>query len=356
MHGYTGCTLDLANITEGTPLSEVSARPPATEVHKPGTRHGPAQKSRKDVSVRGTGPGVRKKKIRRRSPTESHDNSEAGPEHQEDQREQTNPPVGPFIREGDPGFEAAFQASNRQRRQRQVARQPRPAWHGPRNPAYLGPPRPAYLGPSSQYVPESPPTRRTPQSDVSDSEILGDSEESTLRTPAERSSAAPDPRVPAPSRDLANSPTPPLRHPRKNPMTGLPFEAWNRRPEALSGYSDTPVQRGGSSTGSRVPLSTRAQTPEDNHTRTRGTRDPNPGLPTDPADWGPQGYYYRSPGGNYYHVNGVEIQTPVTNPRRSSSSGMGSTQTRSNNGRTQRVSLPPQPSRHAHSVGTPSLL
>lgn len=338
MHGCSRFTLDLADITEGTPLSEASTRPRAAQTQKRGTRHGPAPKTEKRVSVKGNGQAAGAKSVRGRSTAERHNTTEADHEHQEDHSEQTN--LQPF-REGDPGFEAAYQASLGSRRQRRSN--------------FRGPPRPANLGRPSRHIPETPPTRLSPQDDVSDSELLGYSEERTLRTATEGSNPPPDPRVPAPPRNLANSPTPSLRRPRTSPMTGLPFEPLNRRPEALSGYSDTTVRRRGSSMSSRVPPSTRTQLSGDNDERTGPTMNPNPSLPTDPANLLSQDYYYRSPGGSYYHDVSPEIPTSATNPWPSSSSGMGVTQNRSNHGRTQPIGQPSQPSGHTQPVGTSSL-
>lgn len=361
MSSYSGFALDLADFTKDTPLSDVNAR---QQTRKRVRLSKTAPKNGQRIYVRGKGPVARAKKVnstkgRQSTPESQASTTDVEPEHEEDHSEQTSRSVGHIYREGDPGFEAAYQASILERRRRQDIVQPqrqippRPAPRHSHGVAYHDRPR--------QYVPDSPPTRRIPQDDVSDSEILGYSEDRTLVAPDARSNAFPAPRVPARPRDPANSPTPPPRRRRRNPMTGLPFEPLNRRPEALSGYSDTPVRRRGSSIrSSRVAPSTSVHTPEDNHGPTGTTRNPNTEFSVDPANRPPQNYYDRSPGGSYYHDEEVsETPTSVTNPGPSSSSGMGFTQDRPAHGRTQsngQPGQPPDPSRYAQLVDLSPLI
>ena len=337
MSGYSGCALDLANFTKDTPFSDVNAQAQTQKRVMPSKT---APRLGQRVYVRGKGPVARAKKARRtkrqHSITESQNSTtDIEPERQEGHNEQMNRSAAQIYREGDPGFEAAYQASILERRRRQDIGQPHRQVHrGAPRPASRHPSRPAYHDPPRQYVPDSPPTRRTPQDDVSDSELLGYSEDRTLVAPDARSNLFPAPRVSAPPRDPANSPTSPPRRRRRNPMTGLPFEPLNRRPEALSGYSDTPVRRRGSSIRrSWVARSTNVHTPEDDYGRTGTTRNPNTGFPIDPTTRSPQNYYDRSPGGSYYHDGDVS-ETPTS----------------------QTIGQPPEPSRYTQMVGLSSLI
>lgn len=334
MSSHSRFTIDLADLTKDMSLTDINARPQTQKRVRPSRA---APKIEQRDFVRGKGPLARvgKAKTTKRpySTIESRESTtDIEPEHQEDHSEH---PAGQIYREGDPGFEAAYRASIMARRRRQEGGQPHRQVHHAR-----------------QYVPDSPPTRRTPQDDVSDAELLGYSEDRTSVAPYTQSNAFPAPRVPAPPRNPANSPTPPPRPRRRNPMTGLLFEPLHRRPEALSGYSDTPVRsRGSSVRSSRVAPSTTVHAPEDNYGRAGATRTPNTGFPVNPDNRPPQTYYERSPGGSYYHDDDGS-ETPI-GP--TSSPGVSFTETRPAHGHIQRINRAPYPSRDAQIVG-PSFL
>lgn len=244
--------------------------------------------------------------------------------------------AGLILFEGDPGFEAAFMASRRRRRQAQDVG---PAPHPGR------PPRPAF--------PNTPPTR---QYAVSDSEVSGDTEESTL---VESSDVVTAPQVPATPAHPANTPTPARRR-AINAITRLPFEGARRRPEALSGYGHSPVRRRGSRDRSSRAAPPSLGIAEDDRGHAVVTRESNAarlGLPVAPLNRRPaQSTYRRSPSGSHHYTDDSGAPTYVIHPRPSTTDRIDFTPNQRRHTHAQTNAQPPHPGENAQLVGPSSPL
>lgn len=271
------------------------------------------------------------KKIKKPAGRRQQDSTtDSGPEHDEDGSERGDSSAGAFYFEDDPGFEAAFQASRRGRPRRQAQDNE----HSSR------PPR--------RTSSTNPLTRHTTRDNVSDSEILGDSEEGTddesdtPMGPAQLSGTTIAPRVSALFAHPANTPTP-VRRPNISAITGLPFAGPNRRPEALSPYGDNSIHRRNSHvSSSRATPSTSVHSIEDNHGRPRNFNTTSAGLPIAPEDRPPQSYYTRFPDGSYEHYREVSGRPAyMTHPGPSSDSRTGFTPNQLAHGQAQTNTQPP---------------
>ena len=187
-----------------------------------------------------------------------------------------------ILQPGDPGFEEAFQESNRARRRR-AAEAAQAAGGGTqedrRDPN--GPPRPA---------PHDLPHRPSRPSSVHDTPYLG--RQAPSDTPSGAEPLGTEGR------------TPPTQAPRQNisAITGRPFAGRHRRPEALSPYGDNPVRHWNPAVGrprAAPPLGLRVT---QGHTaRPTATRTDNTGRPSAPILPPRQGVYFRGPEGMHIY-------------------------------------------------------
>ena len=287
-------SLDLTDMTKDLPLSVVKARAEVTQTQKSKKAKQPT------TAVKEENHGVFKKKPKARVAAiaketrnltgrrQQHSNLEFEGEHDEDGNEEGDSSAGEVYLEGDPGFEAAYQASRRRR----PGRQAQDTAQGSRYPT--GPPRQAFSGtpPAGRNrrhhnldAETIPPTQRIPRGDVSDSELLGDVEGRTLVGPAQLSDTA---TAPTQSGHPANT-SAPARRQNISAITGLPFAGSNRRRGAFSGYGD-----------------------EDNHRRARISSAASARLPVAAENRHPQSRYTTSLDGSH-----------VTHPEPSSNSRAG---------------------------------
>lgn len=240
----------------------------------------------------------------------------SGPENSAGDWEGRNPGATQFIFEGDPGFEAAYQAGLRERRRRtQNARR------APPNLPQESPPRRRHATSPPSTRPSTPDT--VSLDTVSDSELLGETEDQTPVAPTRQYDTATAPRVPR-TLALPTDPPVPARPQRINAMTGLPFAGPNRRREALGGYGDNLPYRSDSPVrGSQVTQSPSIRITQDNNGRSEVMRQSSAasiGLPVAPANILPRSIYSHSPSGNYYaYDNGSETPTSASRPDPSSS-------------------------------------
>ena len=230
---------------------------------------------------------ARAKRTRRRRQQDS--TTESGPEDDEDGSERGDSSAGAFYFEGDPGFEAAFQASRRGRPRRQAQD----------NENNSRPPR--------RTSSTTPLTRHTTRDNVSNSRLLGNSEDSiegesdALVRPAQRSGTTIAPLIPVPSARPVNTLTR-VRRPNISAITGLPFAGPNRRPQAMSPYGDYSIRRRSSHvSSSRATPSTGVHSIEENHGRARNFDTTSAGLPVAPENRPSQNDYLRPPGGLHSH-------------------------------------------------------
>lgn len=187
-----------------------------------------------------------------------------------------------ILQPGDPGFEEAFQESNRARRRR--AAEAAQAAGGVtqedrRDPN--GPPRPA---------PHDLPHRPPRPSPVHDTPYLGRQDPSDTPSGAEPLGT--------------EGATPPTQAPRQNisAITGHPFAGRHRRPEALSPYGDNPVRHRNPAVGrphAAPPLGVRVT--QDHTARPTATRTDNTGRPSAPILPPRQGVYFRGPEGMHIY-------------------------------------------------------
>lgn len=243
--------------------------------------HGIVKKTPK-AEVAATAKNTRKSTRRR----QQHSNLESEGEHDEDDSEEGDSSAGEVYLEGDPGFEAAYQASRRRR----PGRQAQDTAHGSRYPTgprrgFSGTPPHVNRRHPNLDAETTPPIQRTPRGDVLDSELLGDVEGRTLVGPAQPSDTA---TAPTQSGHPANTPAPARRR-NISAITGLPFAGSNRRRGAFSGYGD-----------------------EGNHGRARVSNAASARPPVAPEDRPPQIRYTTPPIGSH-----------VTRPEPSSNSRAG---------------------------------
>lgn len=226
-------------------------------------------------------------------------------------------PEGQFFQEGDPGFEAAYQASRLRRQQAaQRAAQQAPqipeVRHAPRRP-----PRRAPTGPTPESASREPRSHTESQARQRIKEAM--QADRLRRRQARQAQVASEVR-PAPRRPPRAAPAPesvpqaytsdsgsqslespallaPSRPRPINPITGLPFLAPRRRPEALSGYGDRQTRRRSPAVGSstRAAPSTSAR---DNSMRPVASRS---GFPVPPTMNFHPSFYAPGPDGMHYH-------------------------------------------------------
>ena len=227
---------------------------------------------------------ARAKRTRRR---QQDSTTESGLESDEDGSERGDSSAGAFYFEGDPGFEAAFQASQRGRPRRQAQD----------NEDSSRPPR--------RTSSTTPLTRHTTRDNVSVPKLLGNSEDSiegesdNLVRPAQLSGTTIAPLTPVPSARPVNTLTR-VRRPNISAITGLPFAGPNRRPQAMSPYGDHSIRRRSSHvSSSRATPSTGVHSIQENHGRARNLHTTSAGLPVAPENRPPQNHYLRPPGGSY---------------------------------------------------------
>ncbi len=279
-------------MTKDLPLSVIKAHAQVAQTQK-------AQKAKQPkTAVKKGNHGIVKNKPKAevaatakktRNPTrrrQQHSNLESEGEHDEDDNEEGDSSAGEVYLEGDPGFEAAYQASRRRR----PGRQAQDPAQGSRYPT--GPPRRDLSGTppvrrnrrhTNLDAETTPSTQRIPRGDVSDSELLGDVEGRTLVGSAQPSDTA---TAPTQSGHPASTPAPARRR-NISAITGLPFAGSNRRRGAFSGYGD-----------------------EDNQGRARVSNAASARLPVAPENRPPQSRYTNPPNGS--HVTNPE---PLSNSR-----------------------------------------
>ena len=307
---------DLADRTKDEPLSVGKARARAARTRKSSkplfdlgqVKTGAVKKKRhsqKPAMPKKTKQTTAHQQLKEAAQVQRDSTTEHDSEDETEIDERGDSSAAPLHFEGDPGFEAAFQASRRARRQAQDIE------NAPRPPHRRGSP--------------TLPNRRAPRGDVLDSELLGDENiEGRTLVAAPSSDTVTARQESAPPTSPSNALTPAPRQ-RISAITGLPFAGQYRRPEALSGHGDSQFRRRGSpERNSRVTPSTRNRTTEDNNGRavlTSNSSAASIGLPVPPADRPHQSYYCPSPGGSHYqYTDNSGTPTSVTRPTPSSNS------------------------------------
>lgn len=339
---------DLADRTKDEPLSVAKARARVARTRKSGkpsfalgqVKTGAVKKKRhsqKPAMPKKTKQTTAHQQLKEAAQVQRDSTTEHDSEDETEIDERGDSSAAPLHFEGDPGFEAAFQASRRARRQAQDIE------HAPRPPHRRGPP--------------TLPSRRAPRGAVLDSELLGDENiEGRTLVAAPSSDTVTARQESAPPTPPSNAPTPAPRQ-RISAITGLPFAGQLRRQEALSGYGDSQFRRRGSPVrNSRVTPSTRNRTTEDNDGRavlTSNSSAASIGLPVPPADRPHQSYYCPSPGGSHYqYTDNSGTPTSVTRPTPSSNSDgtIGANQ----RAPAQTTTQPPHPGPNVQPVSPPS--
>ena len=340
MHRHSRFPSDFAKMTKDIPLSVTKARADTAKSRKSskGTPAigGMAKAKARDGAIKKK-PSSKKaaaaKKTKKSARRQQRDSTlESEPDHDEDENEERGSPGPQLFLEGDPGFEAAFQASRRARPSQQAqgtARRPQ-----------VPPPREAPRAPRTSTA------RNFSQDDVSDLELLGDNEGSTLVAPTQRADTATTPRVIAPPPQIIDRPSP-VRHQRISAITGLAFAGPRRRPEALGGYGDSHTRRRGSPVrNSRVAASTGVSIAEADSGRgvvAGNSYAARLGLPVAQPNRPPQDVYVRAPDGSHHHyTDDSGVPTYVTHPDPSTTSHVGYTSNQRRQGHTQ-TNAPAQP-------------
>ena len=305
-------------MTKDIPLSVAKARADAAKSRRSGK---PAPAIGDMAKAKPREGAIKKKPKSRKSATAMKSRTSTGrrqpdittgssPESDEDKSEGGESPAGGVFLEGDPGLEEAFQASRRGRTLQQAqGTAPRPRVRFPQE---------------DRHAPRTSPARNSSRDDVSDSELLGESESPTPVAPTQLADTVTAPRVSAPPTHPARR-SPPVPRQRISAITGLPFAGRHRRPEALGGYRDSQIRRSRSpERSSRAAASTGVRITEDAHGRGVVTRESNAvrfGLPTAPANRPPPSFYVRAPDGSHRHyTDNSGIPTHVSRPEPSSNS------------------------------------
>lgn len=272
-------------------------------------------------------------------------------------REGGDASAGQLVFEGDANFEDAFQASTRgppQAPQRVRGARPPPFTMSDRN--------------IHRDTPPDPP--------VSDSELLGESESSTMVTTSQQfhTAAAPQvsiplahpsqtaaaPQVSVPHAHPSQTAAPPPRQ-NVNAITGGPFAGPYRRREALSGYGDGPMRHPGSPVRSSwIPLVPGVHNLENGSGGMWVTRTSNAaamGLPVAPMNWPPQSVYVPAPDGSHIHYHDASgPATYVSHPDPSTNTRIGFTPNQRAQSQAQNVALSSQVGQTAQPVSPPSHL
>ena len=284
-------------------------------------------------------------------------------------RQAPEAPEGQFFQEGDPGFEAAYQAS---RLRRQQAAQ-RAAQQAPQIPEV-------------RHAPRRPP-RRAPTPESAPRELLSHTESQARqgieeaiqaarlrRRQARQAQAAPEIR-PAPRRPLRAAPAhdsvpqaytsdsgsqslegstllAPSRPRPINPITGLPFLGPRRRPEALSGYGDRQTRRRSPAVGS----STRAAPSTTLRDNTMRPVAPRSGFPVPPTMNFRPSVYAPGPDGMHYHFTDDSAIPAFARHFEPTNSHIGFTPYQRRVRAHQIPVPPPQPSVNPYSVPPPHQL
>ena len=303
---------DLADITKDTPPRLVKARAQSAPAQKNPARKGKDNTGKRKVKSKSFGKTKKVKRSvihqRRRSP------SEAELEDDADESDVANPSIPRIYQEGDPGFEAAFQASRLRRQAQQSARFPTRR----------------HLSSSSRRTsPNSSPPGRGPSgpSMVSDSELLGEMEDDT---PEPQSTVA-NPQVPTPHSQLTNLPAPlPRQNRHRSAITGLPFAGSHRNRRGFHPHRDTqPRRRVSPNRDSPVAQTPRLQFTEDITGRAIVTDSSNAAaleLPVGQPDRPAQSVYTLGPDGAHHHyTDGTGTVSFTTYPEPSSNSRIGFT-------------------------------
>lgn len=280
-------------------------------------------------------------------------------------RQAPEAPEGQFFQEGDPGFEAAYQASRLRRQQAaQQAPQLPEVRHAPR--------RPPRRAPTPESVPREPLSHTESQARQGIEEAIQAAR--LRRRQARQAQAAPEVR-PAPRRPPRAAPAhesvsraytsdsgsqslegPTLLAPSRprpiNPITGLPFLGPRRRPEALSGYGDRQTRRRSPAVGSSI----RAAPSTSVRDNTMRPVAPRSGFPVPPAMNFRPSVYAPGPDGMHYHFTDNSGIPAFTRHFEPTNSHIGFTPYQRRVRAHQIPVPPPQPSVNPYSVPPPHQL